>query len=68
MFENVALCINLRVFLLFVLGLACLIDRVDREEVGIAADGAVYRYHPTFKSIVEENIPAFLQKEKTVGF
>jgi len=53
--------------LTYIVGIASLIDRVDRTEVGLATDGSTYRYHPTFKTLLEASIPLFLKTEKTVS-
>lgn len=45
---------------------ATLIDRVGRSEVGVAIDGALYRFHPLFHGIIMEKIPQFLKQETKV--
>ena len=50
-----------------VAGLATLIDRVAaKDEVAVAVDGALFRYHPTFRELLEEKIPVFMKTTKKV--
>lgn len=56
--------VSTRAATLVAIGVASLIDRVDREEVGIAVDGALYRFHPLFHDLLMAKIPGFLKKEK----
>ena len=47
-------------------GLACIINRMDKTEVGIAVDGPLYQFHPLFKDVMVENIPKFLKRDTKV--
>ncbi|KAH3707304.1 hypothetical protein DPMN_066705 [Dreissena polymorpha] len=62
--HHVCQIVSTRAATLTALGLATLIDRVAKNEVGVAVDGALYRYHPTFKTMLEQKIPLFLKKDK----
>lgn len=43
-------------FGLFFLGLATLLDRIDREQVTIAVDGSLYKHHPRLENWMKKYI------------
>lgn len=61
--HHICQLVSTRAATLVALGVACLIDRVGRSEVGIAVDGALYRFHPLFHDLLMETIPKFLKQE-----
>lgn len=62
--HHVCQLVSTRAATLVSIGVASLIDRVDRPEMGIAVDGALYRFHPLFHDLLMETIPKFIKKDK----
>lgn len=37
-------------------GVAALLNKMDRQDVTVAVDGSLYRFHPHFHDLMEEKI------------
>lgn len=44
------------------LGLAVLINRINKPNITVGVDGSLYRYHPRFKKNMEKSIKALVKK------
>lgn len=42
--------------MIFVEGIASLLDRIDKEQVTIAIDGSLYKHHPRLESWLKQYI------------
>ena len=50
----------------YIVGIACILNRMTRTEVGISVEGPLYRFHPLFHDIMMTAIPKFLKREVKV--
>lgn len=47
---------NMVSLMIFVQGLASLLDRIDKEQVTIAVDGSLYKHHPRLEGWIKQYI------------
>jgi hexokinase len=48
-------------------GIAALLKRMNRPFVTVGVDGSVYRYHPTFKDLLDGKIDKLLDGKNKVN-
>lgn len=53
---------NLKYSLVFV-GVAALLNKMDRQDVTVAVDGSLYRFHPHFHDLMVEKIQQLVKPE-----
>ena len=58
---------NVILHIYFILGVACLLNKINRKHVTVAVDGSVYRYHPFFHDLMTEKIKQLLNPELDVS-
>lgn len=51
----------------FYLGIAVLLNRMQKPNVTVGVDGSVYRFHPTFKNLMERKIADLIDPRLKVG-
>lgn len=50
--------------MIFIEGLATLLDRIDKKHVTIAVDGSLYKHHPRLEGWIKQYISLFTSGRK----
>lgn len=62
--QYVSTLISLRAAQLVSITTACVLDRMDDENITVAIDGSVYKHHPRLKGWIERTIQKLAPKKK----